>query len=103
LFLELKTLKDLENIPQKWMIVLEILTQQMGLKKLDLFISNLAESTQCSYKRGWSHFVSFFIEENEPFPNWKDEDECIIVFGDFINNIKLSEINIACSAISKMF
>jgi hypothetical protein len=37
----------------------------------------------------------------------EDEDECIIVFGNFItwaaDNIKLSEVNIAYSAISKMF
>jgi hypothetical protein len=41
-------------------------------------------------------------EENEPFPDWKDK-ECIIVFGDFItwaaDNIKLSEVNIACFSI----
>jgi hypothetical protein len=37
LFLESKTFKNLENIPQKWMIILEILTQHMGLRKLDLF------------------------------------------------------------------
>jgi hypothetical protein len=89
------------------MLILELLTHEMGLRKLDLFISSLAESTQRSYKGGWFHFVSFFIEQNEPFPDWKDEDDCIIVFGDFItwaaDNIKLSEINIACSAISKMF
>jgi hypothetical protein len=89
------------------MIILEILTHEMGLRKLDLFMLNIDDSTQRSYKRGWSHFVSFFIEENDPFPNWKDEDECIIVFRDFItwatDNIKLSEVNIACSAISKMF
>jgi hypothetical protein len=89
----------LMNIEQKWMIVLEILTQEMGLRKLDIFMISLAESTQRSYKGGWSHFVSFFIEQDEPFPNWKYEDECIIVFGDFItwaaDNIKLSEINIA--------
>jgi hypothetical protein len=70
----------------------------MGLRKLDLFMSSITDSTQRSYKGGWSHFVSFFIEENDPFPNWKDEDKCIIVFGDFItlatDNIKLSEINI---------
>jgi hypothetical protein len=89
------------------MIVLEILTHEMGLRKLDIFMIHLTDSIQHSYKGGWSHFVSFFIEEDETFPNWKDEDECIIVFGDFItwatDNIKLSEINIACSAISKMF
>jgi hypothetical protein len=51
------------------MLILEILTQEIHLRKLDLFISSLAESTQHSYKRGWSHFVSFFIEENEPFPD----------------------------------
>jgi hypothetical protein len=62
LFLELKLLKDLENIPQKWMLILEMLAHEMGLRKLDLFISGLAESTQRSYKGGWSHFVSFFIE-----------------------------------------
>jgi hypothetical protein len=50
LFLELKTLKYLEDIPQKWMLILEILTQEMGLRKLDLFISSLAESTQRSYR-----------------------------------------------------
>jgi hypothetical protein len=103
LFLELKTFKDLENIPQKWMIILELLTHEIGLRKLDL---SFADSTQRNYKGGWSHFVSFFIEQDEPFPNWKDEDKCIIVFGDFItwaaDNTKLSEINIACSAISKM-
>jgi hypothetical protein len=44
----------------------------------------LAESTQCSYRGNYSHFISFFIEENEPFPDWKDEEECIIVFGGFI-------------------
>jgi hypothetical protein len=66
LFLELKILKDLENIPQKWMIILELLTHEMGLRKLDLFISSLADSTQRSYKGGWSHFVSFFIEQDEP-------------------------------------
>jgi hypothetical protein len=81
LFLELKTLQDLKEIPQRWMIILEILTHEMGLRKLDLFMLSIADSTQCSYKGGWSHFVSFFIEENDPFPNWKDEDE---VFGDFI-------------------
>jgi hypothetical protein len=93
LFLELKTLQDLKEMP--------------GLRKLDLFMLSIADSTQRSYKGGWSHFVSFFIEENDPFPNWKDENECIIIFGDFItwatDNIKLSEVNIACSVISKMF
>jgi hypothetical protein len=88
------------------MLILEILTQEMGLRKLDVFIISLAKPTQHSYKGGWSHFVSFFIEENEPFPNWKDEDKCIIIFEDFItwaaDNIKKSKINIACSAISKM-
>jgi hypothetical protein len=107
LFLELKTLQDLKEMPQRWMIILEILTHEMGLRKLDLFMLSIADSTQHSYKGGWFHFVSFFIEQDEPFPNWKDKDECIIVFGDFItwatNNIKLLEINIACSAISKMF
>jgi hypothetical protein len=96
--------KNFKEIPQKWVIILEILTHEMGLRKLDLFMLSIADSTQCSYKGGWSHFVSFFIEENEPFPNWKDKDECIIVFGDFItwaaDNIKFSQINIACSAIS---
>jgi hypothetical protein len=73
-------------------------------------ISNMKQTIsepQCSYRGGWSHFVSFFIEENEPFPDWKDEDECVIVFGDFItwvaDIIKLSEVNIAYSATSKMF
>jgi hypothetical protein len=107
LFLEMKTFKDLRDIPQKWMLILEILTKNMGLRKLDVFIASLAESTQCSYKGGWSHFISFFIEENEPFPDWEDEDECIMIFRDFItwavDNIKLLEVNIACSAISKMF
>jgi hypothetical protein len=45
LFLELKTLKDLKDIPQKWMLILEILTYEMGLRKLDLFISSLVKST----------------------------------------------------------
>jgi hypothetical protein len=62
LFLGLKTLKELEDIPQKWMLVLEMLTHEMGLRKLDLFILSLDDSTQRSYKGGWSHFVSFFIE-----------------------------------------
>jgi hypothetical protein len=84
LFLELKIFKDLKEIPQKWMLILEILTQEMSLRKLDLFISSLAESTQCSYKGGWSHFISFFIEENETFPDWKDEDECVIVFREIL-------------------
>jgi hypothetical protein len=52
LFLGLKTLKDLKGIPQKWMIILELLTHEMGLKKLDLFISSLAESIQHSYRGG---------------------------------------------------
>jgi hypothetical protein len=56
----------------------------MGLRKLDIFIASLAESTQRSCKGGWFHFVSFFIEESEPFPDWEDKDECIIIFGDFI-------------------
>jgi hypothetical protein len=79
LFLELKTLQDLKEIPQRWMIILEILTHEMGLRKLDLFMSSIVDSTQRSYKGGWFYFVSFFIKENDPFPNWKDEDECIIL------------------------
>jgi hypothetical protein len=42
---------------------------------------------------------------SEPFPNWNNEEECIVIFGDFISwfssNNKLSELNIASSAISK--
>jgi hypothetical protein len=34
LFLELKTFKDLKEIPQNWMLILEILTQEMGLRKV---------------------------------------------------------------------
>jgi hypothetical protein len=49
LFLELKTFKNLENIPQKWMLILEILTHEMDLRKLDLFMSSIADSTQRSY------------------------------------------------------
>jgi hypothetical protein len=89
------------------MLILEILTPEMGIRKPDLFISSLTESTQHSYKGGWSHFISFFIEKNEPFREWKNEDEYIIVFEDFItwavDNIKLSKVNIACSEISKVF
>jgi hypothetical protein len=64
LFLELKTFKDLENIPQKWMLILEMLTQQMGLKKLDLFISSLDESTQRSYKGGVINLETFLKLQN---------------------------------------
>jgi hypothetical protein len=38
LFLELKTLKDLKNIPQKWMLILEILTQNGSKKTRFIYI-----------------------------------------------------------------
>jgi hypothetical protein len=66
----------------------------------------LPELTQRNYKRGWK-FIFFFIRNYELFLNWNNEDECIIIFGDFIllfsSNNKISELNIACSVISKMF
>jgi hypothetical protein len=106
-YLEERRLEDLEKILQRWMLVLEVLTHITGLKKLDLSISTLTKSTQRGYKGGWNLFILFFIKNNEPFPNWNDEDECIVIFGDFISwflsNNKLSELNITSSAISKMF
>jgi hypothetical protein len=58
--LEKKLYKELEDTPEKWMLVLEILTYFMGLWKLDLYIASISESTQRSYKQGWIHFISFF-------------------------------------------
>jgi hypothetical protein len=84
LYLETKSYDKLEKIPQKWMLVLEILCYYMGLMKLDLYIKSLANATHRSYKGGWSHFITFFINNNKPLPDWFDEDDCIIVFEDFI-------------------
>jgi hypothetical protein len=52
--LEKKSYRDLEDIPEKWMLVLEILTHFMRLRKLDLYIATISESTQKSYKWGWT-------------------------------------------------
>jgi hypothetical protein len=48
----MKNLKDLKDISQKCMLILEILTQEMGLRKSDIFIASLADPTQHSYKGG---------------------------------------------------
>jgi hypothetical protein len=75
LYLEEKKLEELEKIPERWMLVLEILTHFTGL----------VEFIQRNYKRGWNQFISFFIKDNEQFQNWNNEDECIVIFGDFIS------------------
>jgi hypothetical protein len=57
------------------------------------------------YKRLESIYIILYKKIMNP--NWDDEDECIIIFGDFISlfssNNKLWELNITSSVISKMF
>lgn len=55
-----------------------------SLNKIDLFVRRSINSTQINYKTGWNLFIVYLVSTNEPLPDWKNEDDNITTFEDFI-------------------
>jgi hypothetical protein len=109
LYFEQLQWKELKQENKQWIFIMELLVKELSIQKLDLFMSSIVESTQKNYTFGWNKFIDFIISSYDSFPQWQNQEDCIYKFQDFIawganeENMPSSELNIACSAISKVF